>query len=87
MARHTSIRLNNVTKGATRACARERFIGRANDMMRLASEGVTGLEIKSAMVWSWRQKKSCCALLQNLPENAIDISPTLLAAQYTSGVS
>lgn len=69
----------NATVSATRACAEEPLYLLARErMMRLASEGVTLLEIKSGYGLELATEESCCALLQNLPPKTL----STLAPRY-----
>ncbi len=75
----------NATVSATRACAEETLYLLARErMMRLASEGVTLLEIKSGYGLELATEEKLLRVAAKLAaENAIDISPTLLAAHAT----
>ncbi|EHM6706131.1 imidazolonepropionase, partial [Salmonella enterica] len=75
----------NATVSATRACAEEPLYLLARErMMRLASEGVTLLEIKSGYGLELATEEKLLRVAAKLAaENAIDISPTLLAAHAT----
>ncbi|EBB9642394.1 imidazolonepropionase [Salmonella enterica] len=75
----------NATVSATRACTEETLYLLARErMMRLVNEGVTLLEIKSGYGLELATEEKLLRVAAKLAaENAIDISPTLLAAHAT----
>ncbi|AGR57940.1 MAG TPA: imidazolonepropionase [Salmonella bongori] len=75
----------NATVSATRACPEETLYLLARErMMRLINEGVTLLEIKSGYGLELATEEKMLRVAAKLAaENAIDISPTLLAAHAT----
>lgn len=68
----------NATVSATRACAEETLYLLARERIALPAKALRCWRLNPAMVWSWRQKKSCCASLQNLPPKTL----STLAPRY-----